>query len=319
MNNIKSNNSKFFDLMVNDLFFSKDYLKKESLSLDPFYSDTEKKLKETIKKLNDQRCLGYININLVNKDKKTAYIQQHREQGSLKARLIKNYNVNDELIIINTAGGVTSGDVNVHSIKVAKNVILNITTQSMEKIYKCKNLCAHTYTNIVVDSNSFVSWLPLETIFFDGAKLRRRINIELKKKSNFLGVETLIFGRKAMGEIVKKGDLDDAWQIYKNGELIYSDFNKINGNINYKFSKAIIMKGNNILCNVVFTGSKIKTYKKKILDYINNSNFLIGVSLLNGVLLLKILAQDLNEIRGFLKHLMNVLDDRFNLPRIWGF
>ena len=79
------------------------------------------------------------------------------------------------------------------------------------------------------------------------------------------------------------------------------------------------MKGNNILCNVVFTGSKIKTYRKKILDYINNSNFLIGVSLLNGVLLLKILAQDLNEIRGFLKHLMNVLDDRFNLPRIWGF
>ena len=46
MNNIKSNNSKFFDLMVNDLFFSKNYLKKESLSLDPFYSDTEKNLKK---------------------------------------------------------------------------------------------------------------------------------------------------------------------------------------------------------------------------------------------------------------------------------
>ena len=34
-----------------------------------------------------------------------------------------------------------------------------------------------------------------------------------------------------MGEVVKKGNLDDAWQIFQNNKLLYSDFNRINGNI----------------------------------------------------------------------------------------
>ena len=49
----------------------------------------------------------------------------------------------------------------------------------MEKIYRCKNFSANIYTNIIVGSNSYVSWLPLETIFFNGGNLRRRINIDL--------------------------------------------------------------------------------------------------------------------------------------------
>ena len=67
-----------------------------------------------------------------------------------------------------------------------------------------------------------------------------------------------------MGEKVEKGNLDDAWQIIKMENLLYSDFNRINGNINKKLSNNIIMKGNNIFCNIIFMGKKIKTYKKKI-------------------------------------------------------
>ena len=58
--------------------------------------------------------------------------------------------INDELVIINTAGGLTSGDVNINSIKVADNTKINITTQSMEKVYKCNNISANIYTNITV-------------------------------------------------------------------------------------------------------------------------------------------------------------------------
>ena len=41
----------------------------------------------------------------------------------------------------------------------------------MEKIYKCKNFSANCYTNIIVGANSYVSWLPLETIFLMEATL----------------------------------------------------------------------------------------------------------------------------------------------------
>ena len=243
----------------------------------------------------------------------------HREQGNLKARLIRNYSINDDLIIINTAGGLTSGDVNFNSIKISNDVVLNITTQSMEKVYKCKNLLAHTYTNITIGSDSYVSWMPLETIFFNGGKLRRRINIDLELSSNFLGIETIIFGRKAMGEKVKKGFLDDAWQINKNGKLLYSDFNRIDGNIDYKLSNNLVMQGNNILCNIIYTGRKMKVYNRKILKVINKSKYFAGVSIVNEVMLLKVLAKDINEIRAFLDKFMDILDNNFNLPKIWSF
>ena len=172
-------------------------------------------LKEKVKLLKDQRCLGYVNLVVENYKEGLLQLKNHREQGNLKARLLKSYTNNDELVIINTAGGLTSGDMNFNSIKIKNNISIIVTTQSMEKIYNCKNLHSHSYTNIEVGAKSSVSWMPLETIFFNGGKFRRRINIELRPSSNFLGIETLIFGRKAMGEKVNHGELDDAWQIYK--------------------------------------------------------------------------------------------------------
>ena len=315
----KSKNTKFLDLMINDIFFSGNLLNKNAPEAKPFYSIFDRKLKHNLKKIKDQRCLGLIKAYVSGNEKIDTQFKVLREQGNLKARLIKNYDRNDELIIINTAGGLTSGDLNINLIKVYEDVNLNISTQSMEKIYKCKDFSAYSYTNIIVGANSYVSWMPLETIFFNEAKLRRRINIDLDTKSNFLGIETIIFGRKAMGEIVQKGTLDDAWQIYKNGKLVYSDFNRIYGNIQKKLSNALVMKGNNILCNIVFTGKKIKSYKRKILIYLHKKKYFAGVSLVNGVLLIKMLAKDISEIRMFIDKLMNIFDDNFNSPKIWNF
>ena len=110
--------TSFFDVMIDDLVYSKSCSHKVLKTINPFYSYFETKLKEKLKKIKDQRCLGYIKANVGSYDKKEAFLQKHREQGNLKVRLIKNYNFNDELIIINTAGGLTSGDVNIHKIKV---------------------------------------------------------------------------------------------------------------------------------------------------------------------------------------------------------
>ena len=315
---LKSKNSKFFDLFVEDIFSSNSLMGYKNV-IEPFYSKYEIKLKENIKLLKDQRCLGYVNLKLRKNNNGMVQIINHREQGNLKARLIHNYDLNDELIIINTAGGLTSGDLNLNSIQVDCNTSINITTQSMEKVYNCKNLLANTYTNIIVGNNSYVSWMPLETIFFNGGKLRRRLNIDLKPSSNFLAVETLIFGRKAMGEVVKSGELDDALQIYKNNKLLYSDFNKIKGNINKKILKSLVLKGNNIFCNVIYTGKKMRIYEKQISKYADKSKYFFGVSIVNGVLLLKILANNINDIRNFLSDLVKIFGKNFNLPRIWSF
>ena len=122
-----------------------------------------------------------------------------------------------------------------------------------------------------------------------------------------------------MGEIVKSGELDDALQIYKNNKLLYSDFNSIKGNIDKKILKSLVLKGNNIFCNVVYTGKKIKIYEKQILKYADKSKYFFGTSIVNGVLLLKILASNIKDIRDFLSDLVKIFGKNFNLPRIWSF
>ena len=71
MNKIISNkNSKNFNLLVGNIFFSENDLNQELNNINPFFSSIEQKLKEEIKKIKDQRFLGLLNISIV-KNKKT--------------------------------------------------------------------------------------------------------------------------------------------------------------------------------------------------------------------------------------------------------
>ncbi len=313
-----SKNSIYLKNLTQNIFLNDNLVKLDNKSVYPFFSSLDYELKKTIKEIPDQRCLGFINSLITNDNIKLPHFKEHREQGNLKARIIKNYNRNNELIIINTAGGLTSGDASFINLKIKNNVNLSITTQSMEKIYKCMDSFSFIYTNIVVGNDSTISWMPLETIFFNKAKLRRRINIDLNVGSSFLGIETIIFGRKAMGESIKKGELDDAWQINRNGKLVYSDFNRLSGNINSKLNKKIIMKGNNVFCNIVYTGKKIRTYFKNILKFISRNKYFVGASVVNGILIIKILAKDISEVRSFLRGLISIFDNNFSIPKIWS-
>ena len=58
--------------------------------------------------------------------------------------------------------------------------------------------------------------------------------------------------------------------------------------------------------------------KKKILRLLNKSKYLIGLSIVNEVLLIKMLSKDITEIRFFLNDLLEIFDCNFNIPRIWS-
>ena len=60
-------------------------------------------------------------------------------------------------------------------------------------------------------------------------------------------------------------------------------------------------------------------YEKKILSYANKSKYFFGVSVVNGVLLIKILAKNILDIRDFLSDLVKIFGKNFNLPKIWSF
>ena len=141
-----------------------------------------------------QKSSGNIDIEIINNDLQCFY-----QGGCYKTIIPKTYSNFKELILINTSGGITSGDkLN------AKFEFLNskvcISTQAAEKIYSGFGLPAKVSIELNIKNQSFVFWLPRELILFNNCNLERRINVNLLNNSNLFMSETVVFGRKSVNE-----------------------------------------------------------------------------------------------------------------------
>ena len=68
---------------------------------------------------------------------------------------------------------------------------------SAEKVYRAIDAPAERFTRLTLGSDAAVEWLPRETILFDDARLRRRIEVDVTADARFLAVRTLVLGRAA--------------------------------------------------------------------------------------------------------------------------
>ena len=176
-----------------------------------------------------QRSDGKINVDLSDNNIKKFY-----QSGCCKIFNPNNYNECKELVLINTAGGITCND-KIQINATVNNSQLSICTQAAEKIYAGIGDPATLEININLN-NSTLYWLPKELILFDNSKLRRKININLSDNSNLIFCETSIFGRKAMSEEIKNILFSDQWNIYIDSSLKHFEGINIKGSMidNYK-------------------------------------------------------------------------------------
>ena len=135
-------------------------------------------------------------------------LQKLYQQGSLKA-LMPDFHENlKQLMLINTAGGITSGDEYDYEFEIDSSNLC-ISTQAAEKIYSGFGNPANLEINVNLLNNSNLFWLPKELILFNNCNLKRKINFNLSKDSNLLLCENIIFGRTSMKETdVFGGELD---------------------------------------------------------------------------------------------------------------
>ncbi|MDE2384107.1 MAG: urease accessory protein UreD, partial [Alphaproteobacteria bacterium] len=53
--------------------------------------------------------------------------------------------------------------------------------------------------------------------------LERTMRVNLHGQASFMALETLVFGREAMGETVQAVKVQDSWDIYRDGTLIHAE------------------------------------------------------------------------------------------------
>jgi urease accessory protein len=134
-------------------------------------------------------------------------------------------------VLLTTSGGLVAGDRLAIDIQVGEGAAAHVTTAAAEKIYRSTGATTAVAQHIGVGLGAWLEYLPPETILFDGVRLRRETRIELAAGAGFLGGSILVFGRQARGERLTNGLVNERWEVWHSGALVWGDALHLEGDI----------------------------------------------------------------------------------------
>jgi urease accessory protein len=238
------------------------------------------------------------------------------QDGCSKIRLPETFSPEMEAILINTSGGLTGGDVIEWSVAASDSTHLSVTTQANEKIYKAAAGTASVSTHITVGRDASVHWLPQETILFDQSSLTRRLDVDLRENSEFLAVEAVLLGRKAMGEAVANGTFRDRWRVRRAGRLVHAEEMKFEGEIERLSQAAAVLSGQVAFATIFYTGPLAEMLFPKLRQCLDGTAG--GGSFWNDKIIARLVAPTGFELRKILTPAISVLRNGAPVPKVWN-
>ena len=238
-------------------------------------------------------------------------VKRRREEGCAKLRLPARLAPQcSEAIIINTAGGLAGGDRFEFSASAAGDICL--TTQAAEKIYGALSAETRVTTRLNGEGEARLLWLPQETILFDGARLARSFEADLQGNATLLAAETVILGRRAMGESLTDFSLHDRWRIRRDGRLIHADDLGLDAS---RVKGAAALGGATAFATVVFAGPDAERFLEPLREIFDGWG---GVSAWNGKLVARLAGVDGFDLRKPLIPALKLLAAPSELPKVWS-
>ncbi len=105
------------------------------------------------------------------------------------------------LYIISPSGGILQGDRYKIDITLKNNAVSHITTQGATRIYSMNSNFALQMTNITVDDNCYLEYIPDQIIPYQNSRYYQKINLNVHDNATVIYSEVLTPGRMARNEI----------------------------------------------------------------------------------------------------------------------
>ncbi|MFN7002103.1 MAG: urease accessory protein UreD [Roseinatronobacter sp.] len=232
------------------------------------------------------------------------------QRGSAKAIILDNR----ETVFLNTSGGLTGGDVLGYQLQLGAGVRMTATTQTAERVYRATTGVAQISVAMEVGAGAHLDWLPQETILFDKACASRRTEITLAEDATCLMAETVVLGRAAMGETVRRVDFRD-WRLIQRGktplhlEALRLDDARLR-------PSAAGLADARAFATVVLVSPDAAYALPAVRGALTREDVRAAASSLPGRLVVRLLAQDGWPLRRQLAELLTLLR-RAPLPRVW--
>ncbi|WP_377190858.1 urease accessory protein UreD [Ruegeria meonggei] len=218
-------------------------------------------------------------------------------------------------MLLNTAGGITGGDVFRFNGHAAQGTTLSLTTQACERAYKAQpGPSGHVTNDLSVETGARLNWLPQETILFNGSALDRQLRIDMAPGATLLLVEPLVFGRAAMGETLTSIRLRDRIEIRREGAPVFLDATQYSGDLHTHLAKPHIADGAGAMALVVFVSQTAEAHLDPIRLILPDT---AGATLIHGdMLVIRLLAENSFALRKTLLPVLRRLNNE-TLPRCW--
>ena len=224
-----------------------------------------------------------------------------------------------ECVLLNTAGGVTGGDRLRYEVGVRHEGELLVTTQSAERIYRSLGNDGRITTILTVGNGAQLSWLPQETIMFDGARLKRRTVARVEGNGRLLALDWLILGRTAHGESVERGRIHDRWRIYRDGRLIWADDFQLMEPIGKLVRRPALLDGAIAMAIVIVVAPDAHASLERARDLLAASRGRTGATAFDGVLLCRFFADCGQSVRADVGQFLQGMPGAFApIPKIWA-
>ena len=225
--------------------------------------------------------------------------------------------------LLTTSGGLTGGDRLEVSVAVKDNATATITTQAAERIYRSNDGVSTINVALEVGAGAWVEWLMQETILFDGANLSRRIEADVSPTGRLLAVESLVFGRAAMGESFRRGYLLDRWRIRLGGRLAWLDALKLGGDVAGQRALPFGL-GNSAGCaTLIYAGADARSWIDAARAAIADGGAAGGASSFDGLLVARLYAGSASVLREAVARCVRRLRSEIaglpsRMPRLWS-
>lgn len=253
-----------------------------------------------------QRSVGTLALEIA----ANGAVARRREEGCAKLRMpTRLADQAPEAILINTSGGLAGGDRLEIDVQAASDLCL--TTQAAEKVYRSLSDDTRISTRLCGQGEARLLWLPQETILFDGANLKRSLEVDLQENAGLLAVESVVLGRKAMGESLTDFSFHDRWRIRRGGRLVYADDLRFDPG---RVLGAAALDGARAFATLVFVGVAAERHLEPLREIFVGRG---GVSAWDGKLVARLVGVDGFDLRKTLIPALTLLAAPNELPKVW--
>jgi urease accessory protein len=239
------------------------------------------------------------------------------ERGGYRLMFPRTHSPHAEAVVINTGGGVVGGDRIKLDVSIGQGADATVTTQAAERIYRSTGPFSEIEARLDVSHGARLLWAPQETILFSGARLRRKYEVDVSSTARLLFVESMIFGRTASGEVMKRGALQDVWRIRRDGRLVFAESNRLENVSDDVLRRPTILGASHALACIVYIAPDAEARLASVREVLEDDGTGAAASAWNGLLVVRFVADAARDMRRAMIRVMQGLSGA-SMPRVWS-